>query len=174
MKSWVLIGALLVFLCLPGIVRFTPAQTDRPNAAAQHLKTITLRIGKATLQTEVAVTREETARGLGFRSRLDDNAGMIFVLPVERATFWMKDCLIPLSVAFLDKDGVILEIHDMMQPDPAKMADDASLPLTHSDSDQVAFAIETNLHWFALNGIKPGVKVEPPVKTLRPKLQIGQ
>jgi hypothetical protein len=90
---------------------------------------------------------------------------MIFVLPVERATFWMKDCLIPLSVAFLDKDGVILEIHDMMAPGPTLA--DSDLPLTHSDSDQVAYAIETNLHWFALNGIKPGEKVEPPIKALR-------
>jgi uncharacterized protein len=167
MKSRVLIVTLVGLLSLPGIVRFTPAQTGSPNAIVRQLKTVTLRIGKATLQTEVAVTREETSRGLGFRSRLDDNAGMLFVLPVGRATFWMKDCLIPLSVAFLDKDGVILEIHDMTQPDPVKAVDDASLPLTHSDSDQVAFAIETNLHWFALNGIKPGDKVEPPVQTLR-------
>ena len=79
----------------------------------------------------------------------------------------MKDCLIPLSIAFLDKDGFILEIHDMMQPDQAKMEDDVSLLVTHSDSDQVAYAIETNPHWFALNGIKPGEKVEPPVKALR-------
>ncbi len=167
MKSRVLIITLLGLLYLPGVVRFTPAQTSQPTAVAQPLKTVTLRIGKATLEAEVAVTREETSRGLGFRPRLADNAGMIFVLPTERATFWMKDCLISLSVAFLDKDGVILEIHDMMAPDPTKQIDDSSLPLTRSDSDKVAYAIETNLHWFALNGIKLGEKIDPPPEILR-------
>jgi uncharacterized membrane protein (UPF0127 family) len=167
MKSPVIIVTFLSLLCLPGLVRLTPAQTNPPNTVAQPLKTVVLRIGKATLDAEIAITPEESARGLGFRSRLNDNAGMIFILPFGRATFWMKDCLIPLSVAFLDKDGVILEIHDMMAPDPAKREDDSSLPLTRSDSDQVAYAIEANLHWFTLNGIKPGEKVEPPVHTLR-------
>jgi hypothetical protein len=49
---------------------------------------------------------------------------------------------------------------------------DNEIPVTLSDSDQVAFAIETNLHWFALNGIKPGERVDPPpaglIKTASP------
>ena len=99
-------------------------------------------------------------------TKMPDNDGMLFVLPVGHAEFWMKNTLIPLSVAFIDKDGVILEIHDMQPADPTMP--DNQLPRTRSDSDQVAYAIETNLHWFALNGIKPGDKITPPPATLVP------
>jgi uncharacterized membrane protein (UPF0127 family) len=91
---------------------------------------------------------------------------MIFLLPLGHADFWMKNTLIPLSVAFIDPKGVILEIHDMQPADP-HMPDD-QLPRTRSDSDQVAYALETNLHWFALNGIKPGDKIVPPPSSLGP------
>jgi len=92
---------------------------------------------------------------------------MIFLLPtIQTAEFWMKNTLIPLSVAFIDKNGVILEIHDMQPGDPS--VPDAQLPRTRSDSDQVAYALEMNLHWFSLNGIKAGDKIVPPPATLKP------
>jgi uncharacterized membrane protein (UPF0127 family) len=118
----------------------------------QSLPTVPLHIGKATLTTEIASTAHESEIGLMYRRSLPDNAGMLFVLPVGRAQFWMKNTLIPLSVAFLDRQGTILEIHDMKALDTS---------ITASESDQVAYAIETNLHWFSLNGIKPGTKIDP-------------
>jgi uncharacterized membrane protein (UPF0127 family) len=132
------------------------AQDDsyEPNSGLQK---VTLHIDKASLDTEIAATPEEGERGLMFRKSLADDAGMIFVLPLGHATFWMKNTLIPLSVAFIDKNGVILEIHDMKPMDESH---------TVSDSDQVSYALETNLHWFALNGIKPGDKIDPPPSTL--------
>ncbi len=100
-----------------------------------------------------------------FCPKLGDNDGMIFLLEnVGQASFWMKNTLIPLSVAFIDKDGVILEIHDMVPADP-NVPDDL-LPVTHSDSNEVAYALETNVHWFALNGVKPGDKLDPAPGTL--------
>jgi uncharacterized membrane protein (UPF0127 family) len=149
------VAVLLACLCVP-----LRAQTDAP----QSLPEVTLHIGKAALETEIASTPAEDERGLMYRAHLSDNTGMIFFLPVGHATFWMKSTLIPLSIAFLDKNGVILEIHDMQPADPS--LPDNEIPRTHSDSDQVAFAIETNLHWFALNGIKPGEKVDPSPATL--------
>jgi len=114
---------------------------------------VTLHLGKATLNTEIAATPAQQERGLMYVSNMPDNDGMIFLLPnVAVATFWMKNTLIPLSIAFIDKNGVILEIHDMKPLDES---------ITRSDSNQIAYALETNLHWFALNGIKPGDKVEP-------------
>jgi uncharacterized membrane protein (UPF0127 family) len=130
---------------------FSRAQSDQPTGP-QTLPSVPLHIGSATLQTEIAFTPRESEIGLMFRSSLPDNSGMIFVLPVGRATFWMKNTLIPLSIAFLDRKGVVLELHDMKAMDTS---------ITASDSDQVAYAIETNLHWFALNGIKPGMKIDP-------------
>ena len=153
--------ALLVGLCLPLWAQTSSTESGIP----QSLPKVVLHIGKATLDTEVAATPQEDAEGLMFRPHLPDNNGMIFFLPLGHATFWMKNTLIPLSVAFLDKNGVILEVHDMQPADPTLT--DREIPVTRSDSDQVAFAIEANLHWFALNGIKPGDKVDPPPATLQ-------
>jgi uncharacterized membrane protein (UPF0127 family) len=131
----------------------------------QTLKSVDLQIGKATLHAQVAATPEERELGLMFYTKLGDNDGMIFLMGnPARATFWMKNTLIPLSVAFIDKNGIILDIHDMTPGDPS--VPDNQLPITRSDSDQVAFALVTNLHWFALNGIKPGDKIDPPPGTL--------
>jgi len=135
------------------------------DSGAQSLTAVTLHVGKATLNTEVAATGPQREKGLMDRPKLADNDGMIFLMPhIETATFWMKNTLIPLSIAFIDKNGVILEIHDMMPADPSLA--DRDIPITRSDSDQVAYALETNLHWFALNGVKPGDKIDPPPGTL--------
>ena len=159
-RSKLPLALLLACFCLP-----LRAQTDAPEAGVpQSLPKVTLHIGKAVLDTEIAATPMEDKVGLMYCRHLPDNEGMIFFLPIGHATFWMKNTLIPLSIAFLDKNGVILEIHDMQPADPT--LPDEAIPITHSESDQVAFAIETNLHWFALNQVKPGDKVEPPPATL--------
>jgi uncharacterized protein len=150
--------ALFMALSLPSL-----AQTG-PNDSVGKMDTTTLHIGKASLTTEIAATPAQEERGLMYVTKLPDNAGMLFVLPLGYAEFWMKNTLIPLSVAFIDQNGVILEIHDMQPGDPT--VPDDQLPRTRSDSDKVAYALETNLHWFALNGIKPGDKLDPAPGTL--------
>ncbi len=138
-----------------------PAQTN-PTDDVGPLAKVTLHIRNASLTTQIAASSAQQERGLMFVTKLGDNDGMIFLLPkITTATFWMKNTLIPLSVAFIDKNGVILDIHDMKPLDET---------ITRSDSDQVAYALETNLHWFALNGIKPGDKITPPPATLGPPL----
>ena len=139
------------------------AQTGPSDDVGQMAK-VTLHIGKASLTTQIAARTAQEERGLMYVTKLADNDGMIFLLPIGRADFWMKNTLIPLSVAFIDKNGVILEIHDMQPADPD--LPDSQIPVTRSDSDQVAYALETNLHWFSLNAIKPGDKIQPPLSTL--------
>lgn len=157
MKIRILIAALLaLFGTAPLPIRAQTAPTDTVEPMAK----VTLHIGKASLTTEIAATAAQEERGLMYVTKMPDNDGMIFLLPkVTTATFWMKNTLIPLSVAFIDKNGVILEIHDMKPQDET---------ITRSDSDQVAYALETNLHWFTLNGIKPGDKIDPAPSTLGP------
>ena len=157
MKIRLLLAALLgLFLAAPLPGR---AQTGPDDSVGQMAK-VTLHIGKASLTTQIAASSAQQERGLMYVTKMPDNDGMIFLLPkITTATFWMKNTLIPLSIAFIDKDGVILEIHDMKALDET---------ITRSDSDQVAYALETNLHWFALNGIKPGDKIDPPPSTLGP------
>jgi len=155
--SGAILFAFLIFTASP-----LPAQTA---GAPQSLTAIELHIGKAKLETQIAASSAEQERGLMFYRKLGDNEGMIFLLggPIH-ASFWMKNTLIPLSVAYIDKNGVILEIHDM-QPAPPELPDN-QIPTTNSTSDQVCYALETNIHWFALNGIKPGDKIDPPPSTL--------
>ncbi len=154
-KIRILIAALLglyVAIPLPGLAQTGPADSLGP------LEKVTLHVGKASLATEIAATPAQQERGLMYVTKMPDNDGMIFLLPkITTATFWMKNTLIPLSIAFIDKEGVILEIHDMKAMDET---------ITRSDSNKVACALETNLHWFALNGIKPGDKIEPAPATL--------
>ena len=122
--------ALLTPLVFPAHAQTAPTDT------VGQLAKVTLHIGKATLTTEIAATGAQEERGLMFRPKLGDNDGMIFILPtIQTAEFWMKSTLIPLSVAYIDRDGVILEIHDMQPGDPS--VPDANLPRTKSDSNQV-------------------------------------
>ena len=112
------------------------------------LPVIEIKAGAATLRVEVARTPEEKALGLMHRTRMPDNAGMIFILDGKsRASFWMKDTALPLSIAFLDAQGTILQIADMQPFDETAI---------RSDSERVAFALEMNQHWFSLNRVKAG------------------
>jgi uncharacterized membrane protein (UPF0127 family) len=136
----------------------TGAQVAGDTGEPQHLREVDLHIDQATLHTQVAANETQREIGLMHVAKMGDNDGMIFLMPaVERVSFWMKDTLIPLSIAFIDRNGTILEIHDMKAMDTTTLK---------SDSTQVAYALETNLHWFALNGIKPGDHVSPAPTTL--------
>lgn len=156
--------ALLVVTLALGLPASSRAQTAQDDSVGPMAK-VTLRIGDASLNAEIAASGAQQERGLMWRTSMDDNDGMIFLLGApQTAEFWMKNTLIPLSVAFIDKNGVILEIHDMKATDPS--TPDAQLPRYRSESSLVSYALETNLHWFALNGVKPGDKIQPPPATL--------
>jgi uncharacterized membrane protein (UPF0127 family) len=121
-------------------------------ASQAELPIANLTIGGHALQAELAVRPREQQKGLMFRESLPNNRGMLFVFGEPRqASFWMKNTSIPLSIAYLGKDGTILEIYDL-QPfneDPVP-----------SVSRDVWFALEVNRGWFSARHIKPGVRVE--------------
>ena len=111
-----------------------------------------LKIGDHKLTVEVADSPGEQVMGLMNREFLPPDRGMIFVFEEpKRAFFWMKNTSIPLDVAFLDSEGVILEILPLVPFEETRVA---------SKSDKVAYAIETNRDWFASRGLKPGIKVQ--------------
>lgn len=77
-------------------------------------RVINLQLGGQKLRVEIADTPEKTQRGLMYRRYLPENRGMLFVFPVDDIRgFWMKNTYIPLSVAYIDYEGVIREIYDM-------------------------------------------------------------
>lgn len=110
-------------------------------------------IGKTTINAEVARKLEELSAGLMFREKLGDNEGMLFCLTREgAASFWMANTKIPLSIAYIDRTGKILEIHDLQPLDVSRVP---------SQSDKVFYALEMNQGWFNLNKIKPGDLLKP-------------
>jgi uncharacterized membrane protein (UPF0127 family) len=102
------------------------------------------------LKVELALSEEEQSQGLMYRESLDEGRGMLFVFDRDRiASFWMKNTLIPLSIAYINSDGSILEIHDMRPED---------LSLIRS-SRSVRYALEVPRGWFDRAGIGPGDRV---------------
>jgi uncharacterized protein len=123
----------------------------RAQDAPQKLPAITLSAGMHLVQAEVAQTSEERGIGLMHRPKMGANEGMLFVFESESPQcFWMKNTLLPLSIAFLDADGSVVNIEDMA-------------PQTlngHCSKKPVRFALEMNQGWFAKRGIKPGSKIQ--------------
>lgn len=118
--------------------------------SAQKLSSIRLNAGIYNIDAEVARTADERATGLMFRHGMAANAGMLFAFE-EPATqcFWMKNTWLPLSVAFVADDGVIVNIDDMK---PQTLD-------SHCSAKPVRFVLEMNQGWFAKRGIKPGSKL---------------
>jgi len=110
-----------------------------------------LRISHHTFSVEVAHTEPARVQGLMFRQSLGENDGMLFVFSYpEHYSMWMMNTDIPLSVAFLNEKGVILNIADMM-PRTAT---------AHSSAGAAKYALEMNLGWFAARNIRPGQRIE--------------
>ncbi|MGE7758495.1 DUF192 domain-containing protein [Peribacillus sp. NPDC097895] len=102
------------------------------------------------LSVQVADTQRKREKGLMFVRKLPENEGMLFVFSEKMFDgFWMKNTLIPLSIAFLDSDGEILKILDM---EPCK---EENCP-TYDPELFYLYAIEVNLGWFQKNQIKEG------------------
>jgi uncharacterized protein len=108
-------------------------------------------VANTSLFAEVADTPQTSANGLMFRDSLPDDHGMLFVFEQpQTASFWMKNTRIPLSIAYIDSGGKILEIRSLKPLEETPVA---------STSGEVAFALEVNEGWFRRNGIAAGSKI---------------
>jgi uncharacterized membrane protein (UPF0127 family) len=118
--------------------------------ADARFRTGSVKVGNYPMKVELAIDDAQRAQGLMFRKSLPREEGMLFVFDEPAyQSFWMKNTLIPLSIAFMDKDGVILNILDMEpQTEDPHVSDGAAL-----------YALEANKGWFAAKKIKPGDKV---------------
>jgi uncharacterized protein len=134
------------------ILLFAGCQPKAAESTAFGLRTAELKISNASLTTEIADTPQAWENGLMFRDSLPEDRGMIFMFEQpKKASFWMKNTKIPLSIAFIDSAGNILEIKSM------NPLDETVIP---SKSDQVAYALEVNQGWFSRHGISSGVKIQ--------------
>ena len=118
---------------------------------SQDFPVTSLNIGVHLIKAEVATSDEERARGLMFRQRLGQNEGMVFRFPApKQVCMWMKNTLLPLSVAFIDDDGKIINIEDM-QPETE---------IAHCAKRAARYALEMNQGWFRKKNVKAGTAIE--------------
>ena len=119
-----------------------------------------LSAGFHRIEAEVAANQENRALGLMHRKSMGSNQWMLFVFPVAaRHCMWMRNTLIPLSVAFLDEAGRIINIADMQPHSEAN----------HCAAAPARFALEMNQGWFASRGLRPGQKIGGTEKAPSPR-----
>lgn len=122
-----------------------------PKQAQPKLPTIKVWVGAEELETEIALNGQQQMTGMMWRTNMPDNTAMIFVHPAPRqAAYWMKNCYVPLSIAYIDTDGVILEIHNMQPHNTNSVV---------SASQNVRFALETPQGWFQRHNVNTGAVV---------------
>ena len=106
--------------------------------------------GSVSIEVELAKTEDQRTTGLMYRTGLEDGKGMLFIFETDQVlSFWMKNTLIPLSIAYISYDGTIADIRDMFPNNTTPV---------HS-SRSVRYALEVPQGWFGRAGIKVGDKV---------------
>ena len=128
------------------------------SVSCSNAETYELRTRGTAVTVELAATPEERRVGLMHRESLPENHGMHFLFPDDATrSFWMKDTLVPLSIAYIRSDWVILEIYDMeprsLEPVPSR--------------NPARYALEMEQGFFEEHGIAPGVRVFPSEALLR-------
>ena len=150
---WTLL--LIFFLIFPACaVQTTDKKTEPDGKPQTGLITKTISIisenGLVNVEVELAQTDAERSTGLMYRKELEDGKGMLFIFEADQVlSFWMKNTLIPLSIAYIAYDGVIIDIRDMYPNNTTSV---------HS-SRSVRYALEVPQGWFGRVGIKVGDKI---------------
>ncbi len=145
--------ALLMVIAHPGAV--IAQQGPQPR-----LPTVDLRAGMHTIKAELAVTPEQQMMGMMFRKEMNGNEGMLFVNDAKSARcFWMKNTLVPLTIAFIGDDGTIVNLADMQPLDER----------SHCAKAPVRFALEMPQGWFDKRGLKAGFKLSGPPFAAAPR-----
>lgn len=135
-------------LCLLAALTF--AGTTSAQTMPQKLPAISLGVGIYLINAEVAQTPDQRAIGLMNRSTMGVSDGMLFAFEAGATQcFWMKNTMLPLSIAFIGDDGAIVNIIDMK---PQSLE-------SHCSTKPVRFALEMNQGWFTKRGIKAGTKL---------------
>ena len=135
-------------LCLP---LYALAMTSSVAIAKTRYSTLQLATGMHRIEAEVAATPALRHLGLMNRNSLADNCGMLFVFPEARANcMWMKNTRIPLSAAFIDEQGIIVNIADM-KPNTSDY---------HCAAASVLYVLEMRSGWFREKGITPGARIK--------------
>lgn len=128
------------------------ADPGEPTEAQPKLQLMKIWLGAEEMEAELALTPQQERTGMMFRTnRLAEDAGMLFPLPyTQQASFWMKNCPVPLSAAYIDTEGVIREIHALHSYDTNPVV---------AASNNIRFVLETSDGWFDRHHIGVGTAV---------------
>jgi uncharacterized protein len=133
-------------LALSTFVLPVPAQEAQVN-----LPRVKLAAGMHQIDAQVARTPDQRTVGLMFRREMPQHEGMLFVFEQPSVQcFWMRNTLLPLSAAFIEDNGTVVNVEDMK---PQSLE-------SHCSLKPVRYVLEMNQGWFARKGIKPGSKLD--------------
>ena len=119
-------------------------------AQAANLPVIRLSAGTGNLEVEVASNKAQRSLGLMNRASMPESRGMLFVYPAPAYfCMWMKNTKIPLSVAFIDAQGQVINIEDMAP----------QTETNHCTQRNATYALEANRGWFAKHGVSAGSQI---------------
>lgn len=128
------------------------------SGTSSDLRTVTIDASggeEVEVRVEIADSPDEQAKGLMNRERLGEDRGMLFVFPDEQIrSFWMKNTLIPLSIAYIDSEGRIIDLQEMK-------ARDDQLP-HYVSAEPARYALEVNQGFFEERGVEVGDRAELP------------
>jgi hypothetical protein len=135
-----LFNVLLVLGSIPALAQNQP----------QDLPAVTLGAGMYNIRAQVATTPQQHQIGLMFRKEMPVHEGMLFIFDTPTTQcFWMRNTLLPLTIAFVRDDGTVVNLDDMKP-----MTEDS-----HCSVEPVRFVLEMNQGWFAKRGFKAGLKL---------------
>jgi uncharacterized membrane protein (UPF0127 family) len=156
-----------------------PSASNPPSAAAEpemagwpatnaqpKLKTMKLFVGPEVVTAELALTPLQVATGMMFRKEMKENEGMLFVFArPHRTSFYMKNTLVPLTAAYIDSEGAILELVDLQPLDETPVL---------AASDNVQFVLEMKQGWFKRHNIPVGAVVTSETGRLKEAFRYGK
>ena len=159
--GWQLLLGLICSLGLSG------CEGPKPSRISSRPGLHKVEVGSQLVWCELAADPTRRQNGLMHRVSMPDDVGMLFVFPQAILQgFWMKNCKISLDIAYIDDQGLIIDILKMEAPRPGQVY----FP-RYASSQPVRYALETNVGWFAKHGIQVGSRVTgfrgPPALTAR-------
>ncbi len=137
-------------LALAALLAPMSASAQPADGKPQSLPITTIKVGPHPVAAEVAATPDQRTIGLMYRFSLPADHGMLFVFPEPQPlSFWMRNTYIPLSIAYIDVEGRILNVVEMAPRSDA----------THPSRGEALYALEMRKGWFADKGVGPGTRV---------------
>lgn len=119
-----------------------------PTKAQARLRTTKLYVGSEVITAELALTEAEVRTGMMFRTSMREDEGMLFVFAYpHRTSFYMKNTIVPLTAAYIDPEGTILELVDLHPKNETPV---------EAKSDNIQFVLEMNRDWFKRHNVSPG------------------